>query len=112
MTVQERNQKNLKRRRRQVVKRNMFILLFTVLMITVSSVAFGSTFSSAKNDVEVQKLYKSIEIEKGDSLWTIAQEYRNDQCSTKEYVDEIMELNGLTSDKIIESQHLVVFYYQ
>ena len=110
MTVQERRERNLKRRRRQAAKRNMIILLATVLMITIGSVIFGSTFSSAKNDEEFEVYYKSIQIENGDSLWNIAKEYKTDTVSTAEYVKELKELNNLTSDTIHEGQHLVVAY--
>ena len=110
MTVQERREKNLKRRRRQAAKRNMIILLATVLMITVGSVIFGSTFSSAKNSDEYEVQYKSIVIENGDSLWNIAKEYKAESESIVEYIDGLMKLNNLTSDTIHEGQHLVVAY--
>ncbi len=110
MTVQERRERNLKRRRRQAAKRNMIILLATVLLITIGSVIFGSTFSSAKNDEEFEVYYKSIEIEQGDSLWNIAVEYKSETESVIDYIDELMELNNLTSDTIHEGQHLVVAY--
>ena len=112
MTVQERKERNIRRRRRQAAKRNMFILLCTVFMIVLGSIIFGSTFSDAKNDAGYEKLYKSIEIEKGDTLWDIAQEYREPGCSTKEYVEELISLNDLSSDKIHEGQHLIVSYYK
>ena len=110
MTVQERREKNLKRRRRQAAKRNMIILLATILLITVGSIVFGSTFSSAKNDEEFETYYKSIVIETGDSLWNIAEEFKTDDVSTMEYVKELKNLNNLTSDMIHEGQHLVVAY--
>ena len=112
MTVQERNERNLNRRRRQAAKRNMIILLATVLMITIGSVIFGSTFSSAKNDEVLETYYTSIEIQKGDSLWDIAQEYKADDVSTGEYIAELMNLNNLTSETIHEGQHLVVAYQE
>lgn len=115
MTVQERKARANKKRKRQVAKRNMFILLTTVLVITIGSIVFGSIFSSAKNDdsdVAQYKYYKSITIEKGDSLWSIANEYITDDYEdTKEYVKELKELNNLTSDTIHEGQHLLVAYY-
>lgn len=110
MTVQERREKNLKRRRRQAAKRNMIILLATVMLITIGSIVFGSTFSSAKNDEEFEVYYKSVEIEQGDSLWNIAKEYKAEDQSIVEYIEELRELNNLTSDTIHEGQHLVVAY--
>ena len=110
MTVQQRKERNLRKRRRQAAKRNMFLLLATMFIITLGSVVFGSTFSSAKNDEEVETFYTSIEIEKGESLWSIAKEYKPEDSSTQDYIYELMDLNNLTSDRIHEGQHLVVSY--
>ena len=94
MTVQERRERNLKRRRRQAAKRNMIILLATVLLITIGSVIFGTTFSSAKDDVEYEMYYKSIEIEKGDSLWSIAEEYKTEDVDFKLTASQISRTAG------------------
>ena len=112
MTVQERNKRNSNRRRRQAAKRNIVVLLGTVMMITLGSIIFGSSFSAAKNDEVLETYYKSIEIEKGDSLWDIAQEYKADNESTASYIKALMSLNNLTSDTIHEGQHLVVAYQE
>lgn len=104
------------KRAREVAKKRMILLLATVLLITIGSIIFGNSFSSAQaqseeNDISY-KYYKSIVIEAGDSLWSIAEEYRTDDyASTQEYIDELMEINGLDSETIHQGQHLVVAYY-
>ena len=106
MTVQERKERARIKRRRQVAKRRMILLLAALFVITVGSIVCGSIFSSAKDpatDIPQYKYYKSI---------TIAQEYRTDAYEdTQDYIDELKELNGLTSERIHEGQHLVVAYY-
>lgn len=115
MTVQERKERARIKKRRQIVKCRMILLLAALFVITVGSIVFGSIFSTAKNpatDIPQYKYYKSITIEQGDSLWSIAQEYRtNAYEDTQEYIDELIQLNGLTSKTIHEGQHLVVAYY-
>ena len=114
MTVQERNERAKIKRKRQVAKQKMFFLLAALLIITLGSIVFGSIFSSAKNpesDLPKNKYYKSIEIESGDSLWSIAQEYCEPHADVREYVNELKELNSLTSSDIHAGQHLVVTYY-
>ncbi len=115
MTVQERKERARIKRRRQVAKRRMVLLLTALFVITVGSIVCGSIFSSAKDpatDIPQHKYYKSIMIEHGDSLWSIAQEYRtNAYDDTQDYIDELKEINGLTSETIHEGQHLVVAYY-
>lgn len=105
------------RRARENAKRRMILLLATVLLVTIASMIFGSSFSSAQDQATGEngsyKYYKSISIKKGDSLWSIAKEYRtNDYDSTEAYIQELREMNHLTSDTIHEGQHLVVAYYE
>ena len=115
MTVQERKERSEMKKRRQLAKRRMVILLATLFVVTVGSIVCGSIFSSAKDpatDIPQHKYYKSITIEEGESLWSIAQEYRTDAYKdTCEYIHELKELNGLTSETIHEGQHLIVAYY-
>ena len=94
----------------------MFLLLAMILFITIGSVIFGSIFSSAQANAEESgieyKYYKSIVIQDGDSLWSVAKEYQDDKYeNTQEYIDELKELNNLSSDRIHEGQHLMVVYY-
>ena len=116
MTVQEREEKVTMIKKRQIAKRRMILLLAALFVITVGSIVCGSIFSSAKDpatDIPQYKYYKSITIEQGDSLWSIAQEYRSDAYEdVQEYIDELVQLNGLTSMTIHEGQHLVVAYYK
>lgn len=115
MTVQQRKERTRIKRRRQVVKRRIILLLAALLFITVGSIVCGSIFSSAKNpatDIKQYKYYKSITITQGDSLWSIAEEHCTDVYDDiHEYINELKELNGLTSETIHEGQHLIVAYY-
>ena len=117
MSRQESRDRAKQRRAKIVAKRKMILLLTTVLLITIGSIVFGSIFSSAQSSAEESgiqyKYYKSIEIKKGDSLWSIANEYCEDTYydSTKDYVEELKEINNLKSEKIHYGQHLVVAYY-
>lgn len=102
-----------KRRAREAAKKKILFLLATVFVITVGSVIFGSTFSAAQAKAEEEsriKYYKSIVIQGGETLWSIANEYKGDE-STHEYIEELKELNDIQSDTIHQGQHLVVAYY-
>ena len=115
MTVQEREKRVMMIKNRQIAKRRLFLLLTTLFVVTLGSIIFGSIFSKAKNptaDVPQYKYYKSITIEQGDSLWSIAEEYCTDSYEDKrEYVSELKQLNSLTSETIHAGQHLLVAYY-
>ena len=103
-------------RKKQVKRQKLAILFVAILVIIVGSIAFGSIFSKAHGNLIDEpvsfKYYKSIEIKQGDSLWSVAEEYKTEQyASTQEYVDELKQLNGLTTDTIHDGQHLMVAYY-
>ena len=60
----------------------------------------------------VQKYYKTICIEAGDTLWDIAGEYMTDSNMTRqEYVDAICTLNDIEADEIVAGDQLIVMYY-
>ena len=85
-------------------------------MIVIGCVVFGSIFSSAQASAEESgieyKYYKSIVIEDGDTLWSIAKEYCTDySVDTQDYIDEVKELNNLSSNEIHQGQHLLIAYY-
>ena len=114
MSKQEIRYRTNKKRAKALAKRRMVLLLMTVLLITVGTIVFGSCFSLAKDkDTDcAYKYYTSIMIQEGDSLWSIAKEYKTDHYeSTQAYVDELVILNDLTSETIHAGQHLMVVYY-
>ncbi|MDE5695853.1 MAG: LysM peptidoglycan-binding domain-containing protein [Lachnospiraceae bacterium] len=105
---------NRQKRKRQVRNHIMAVLLSLVLILAISLLFIS--FSTEANDMEHQpsyKYYKSIEISKGDTLWSIANDnfdsahYKN----IHEYVTEVKKLNSLTSDNIVAGSHVIVPYY-
>ena len=62
--------------------------------------------------VQLKKYYKTITIQPGDTLWSIAKEYKTSKYSTQEYVDELMIMNDLHNDNITSGMKLVVVYYE
>lgn len=105
---------NFQKRQRQL-RRNIFTLILSLFIIVTASISFLS-FSTEANDMEHQpsyKYYKSIEISKGDTLWSIANaNYDADHYkNANEYITEVKKLNALTSDNIVTGSHLIVPYY-
>lgn len=106
----------LRKRKNRVEKQKLVIAMFAVIFALLGMNRFGGVLSSAhgnlKEDPAAFKYYKSIEIESGDTLWGIAEEYMTSEyASVQEYIDEIKQINHLTSDNIHDSKHLMVAYY-
>lgn len=105
------------RKSKTQARQRMIILLITILAITIGSVLFGSSFSSAHENTAKKplkrKCYKSIVIQTDDTLWDIARQYKTDAYeSTQEYIDELKQINSLDSDIIYENQRLLVAYFK
>lgn len=105
----------IRQRRKQQVRRNIMLLIASVFLAAAVAVMLVS-FSTEANDMEHQpsyKYYKSIEISKGDTLWSIANNYIDHEHykNTFEYVKEVKQMNSLTSDKIVAGNHIIVPYY-
>ena len=68
--------------------------------------------STASKDHPSYKYYTSIQIEKGDTLWSIADTYMTSEYdSIQDYIREIKELNHLGPDDIHAGQYLTIPYY-
>ncbi|MDE7207571.1 MAG: LysM peptidoglycan-binding domain-containing protein [Lachnospiraceae bacterium] len=106
----------IRRRRRQLqVRRNICMLVLSVMAVVLLSV-FVISISTQASDLKhtaKYKYYKSIEVSKGDTLWSIAKEnmdtdhYKNVQ----EYVNEIKTMNSIKSDHIMSGSSLIIPYY-
>ena len=108
---------NEKLRKREAVVRTQRGIIAVVIIVIVSlGILLGtgiSALASAKADpAAYNKYYKSIQVEAGDTLWTIADEYIMDLNIDKtEYIAEICELNHIDGDSIQAGEYIVVSYY-
>ncbi len=83
-------------------------VLMLMISISVSSVVLAGNHKKEEN---MYRYYTSIEIEPGDSLWSIASEYCYDMdMSVSDYIREIKKLNRLSTDSITSGQYLTVIY--
>ncbi|KMZ54971.1 LysM peptidoglycan-binding domain-containing protein [Dorea sp. D27] len=104
------------KRRRQVCMKKFTAAISAFVLIMCMSILLGCNFSDAsdsREDAPVEyRYYKSIEIQPGDTLWGIAEEFMTDEYSSvNEYINEVKKINGLGSDDIQESQYLTIAYY-
>ena len=107
---------SISRRRRQLqVRRNICMLVLSIMAVVLLSV-FVISISTQASDLKhtaKYKYYKSIKVSKGDTLWSIAKEnidadhYKNVQ----EYVNEIKTMNSIKSDHIVSGSSLIIPYY-
>lgn len=92
------------------------ILVSGLCLALAFAFLFGSFLSKAETketDTVYYKYYANIEIQPGDTLWALADEYMSDQYESRAaYLAEVRQLNGIgDSDSIVSGQYLVMPYY-
>lgn len=103
-------------RRRGYRQRIRGIVIAALMLLAFLTGFFGRTLLSAYAEEEyikpVKRYYTSIQLQPGDSLWNIAEEYIDGSGYTKkEYVEILKRMNGLSSDRIHAGQYLTVVYF-
>lgn len=90
-----------------------FVML--VLFVMVLSCFFGKTLvmaSEEETQVVYERYYTDIEIEKGDTLWSIAKTYnKNSGMEIREYIREVKQMNRMVSDDIEAGDSLTIVYF-
>lgn len=106
--------RRIEARRRAVIRRRKMIAVLSVLAISLI-ILFGSamiTFAKSNGKNEPVKEFVSIQIQTGDSLWTIAESYTESYgVAINDYIDEVKSVNGLTSNDIQTGSFIIVPTY-
>ena len=106
-----------KRRERSFqLHRIVLFLAFTLLLAFLCGISFGSILSKAETTdakaAETFKYYKSITVQPGDSLWSIASENMSEEYSSvQSYIDEVCFINSLQDTCIHAGKNLTIPYY-
>lgn len=99
----------------QTDNQKFYIILMTICLVIAVGVTYGSFISIAKSnkqEEEKHKYYTSIQIQDGDTLWDLANNYiSTEYTSVNDYIREVKHLNSLEGDSINEGQYLTVPYY-
>lgn len=101
-------------RRNRELKRRLLIAAFSfVLLITLVILFCVKSDAHEADKVTYFKYYKSIEIEPGDTLWSIADVYVNPEKNNKNsFVKEVCYINNIDdASAIVVGDHLVIPYY-
>lgn len=90
-----------------------FILIIIVGCVLVSTKGLAQAKGESSVTFTGLKCYKSIEICRGDSLWSIASKNLPEEYSgINAYIADIKRINGLKDDRIYEGTYLVIPYYK
>lgn len=85
------------------MRRYVLILITFIMVLTAGVLSFGNTKAPDKHIY-----YKSVDITKGDTLWSIAETYKADKMSVTKYISRIKEFNDMESDIIKIGQKIIL----
>ena len=83
------------------------LLINAILLIMI----LGTIMVNASDTKQPDKYYTSVIIEQHDTLWSLADRYNNGDEDTASYINNIMQMNDLSSDTIHSGKNLVIYYY-
>ena len=101
-------------RRLRHFRRQCIMIVLTVVLVLIFTISYHAIVSKATSASEevAYKYYKSIEINSGDSLWSIAETYAGEEyASEQNYIDEVKLINHMSDDSLTSGQYLIVPYY-
>lgn len=85
------------------------IFLFMIALFLVVLFVLPERTAAAGNAAGRTYTITSVQIEEGDSLWSLASEYYTEEFSSvSAYISEIKRMNGLSSDKLYAGSYLVI----
>lgn len=89
------------------------ILMVPVIAAFILVMSFSNIVTASDDKQPTgNKYFKAVEIEEGDTLWSIAkQNITGEWDSVEEYVKEIRTLNGLATDNIHIGNYISIPYY-
>lgn len=104
--------RNSRRQREAAQKRIAVLFCAIIAVVMICSITFGTINAQAAPSKTTNKYYTSIQIESGDTLWAIADEYiTDDYTDMNEYIREVCSINHISEDEIHAGQYIVVPYY-
>ena len=90
----------------------VIVSVITILFIGCIFVQAKTPESEEITEAGRTKYFRSIEVQEGDSLWSIAEEYMTEEYSSiSDYIDDVKEINGFSKDTMYAGCYLVIPFY-
>lgn len=90
---------------RRLISAIAALSMILLIIFSFSTIATAGHANAAQR--QTQTTYESIYITGGDTLWKLAKQYGS-TTDTRQFVEQIKELNGLSSDHIQAGTYLLI----
>ena len=96
-----------------VVRLVSIMVIFTAALTAVLSLSGRTVNTKAAEDRAGTKYYKSVMVQSGDTLWSIADKYMDDieYIDERDFIKEVKSINHMDSDNISYGTYIIVPYF-
>ncbi len=103
----------IRRKRQQRIRGMITVFSLIVGILMVFCVSGMSTSAHSIYDKQEYKYFTSYELERGDSLWSIAKAHMDENYdSVEDYIEEVCIINSISADtQLIAGTNLIIPYY-
>lgn len=96
---------------RRMIYNNKIMLTFGIILFLSFFIIGGMKLVQANESIQYEKSFITIQIERGDTLTSIAEEYALSEADYLKYIDEVKEINNLKDETIHAGCYLLVPIY-
>jgi len=97
-------------RKMRIASKFRFTIFMVIVLLTVFTAASTIAGFNTANSLSMDQ-YRCVEIESGDTLWSIAAEYAPDNQDVRQVVHDICETNDIQANDIASGQKILVPVY-
>ena len=90
-------------RKSKKARKNVLVMLTLALIVGLGTIAMG-----AQSGKTGEVYYESVLIHQGDTLWSIAEQYKAEGEKTEHMIEDILELNDRKTTKIRSGEQMLV----
>lgn len=99
--------------RKRQVRCYLLIMMLAALLTAGTIFSLHVLITKAQGEELSFKYYTSVQVSYGESLWSIAESYRDEHYDCiQDYINEVIHINHLRDgDSVTAGQYLIVPYY-
>ena len=109
MKSNSRNRFSYKKRVRKSITK-LAVIVFSIIAI-VTIVVLVSGTAQAKEELCLNKYYKSVDVKAGETLWDIANENNDNYGDIDAYIAEVQKINNLGNSSDITAGMTIIVPY-
>ena len=88
--------------------RRLVLILLTAVILLIVLLFLTKGTHKVEADEYLVETYETIQIQPGDTLWDLADQHKLSTMSTNKYISQVKTINGLSDDRLVSGQYLIL----